>query len=65
MIMVHWGSLFLQHQILMQDTNVVTEFDYLEDFKDGSEDTLRHLIERYKEALQQQAKEEYRRKMNH
>jgi hypothetical protein len=43
----------------MQDTNVVTESDYLEDFKDGSEDTLRHLIERYKEALQQQAKEEY------
>jgi hypothetical protein len=43
-------------------THVVAESDYLEDFKDGSEYTLRHLIERYKEALQQQPKEEYLKK---
>src|SRR5205823_9417035 len=43
-------------------THVVAESSYLEDFKDGSEYTLRHLIERYKEALQQQPKEEYLKK---
>ncbi|MGB8033162.1 MAG: hypothetical protein WCF03_04995, partial [Nitrososphaeraceae archaeon] len=43
-------------------THIVAESDYLEDFKDGSEYTLRHLIERYKEALQQQPKEEYLKK---
>jgi hypothetical protein len=40
-------------------THIVAESDYLEDFKDGPEYTLRHLIERYKEALQQQPEEEY------
>jgi hypothetical protein len=43
-------------------THIVAESDYLEDFKDGSEYTLKHLIERYKEALQQQPKEEYLKK---
>jgi hypothetical protein len=40
-------------------THIVAESDYLEDFKDGWEYTLRHLVERYKEALQQEPKEEY------
>src|SRR5919198_4444573 len=40
-------------------THIVAESDYLEDFKDGWEYTLRHLVEQYKEALQQEPKEEY------
>ena len=43
-------------------THVVAESDYLEDFSKGWEYTLRHFIERYKEAIQQQPKEEYLRK---
>src|SRR5919198_4010696 len=43
-------------------THIVAESDYLEDFKDGPEYTLRHLIKRYKEALQQEPKEEYLKK---
>jgi hypothetical protein len=39
-------------------THIVAESDYLEDFKEG-EYTLRHFIEEYKEAMQQQPKEEY------
>ena len=35
---------------------------YLEDFKDGSEYTLRHLVEEYKEALQKQPTKEYLKK---
>ena len=42
-------------------THIVAESDYLEDFKEGWEYTLRHFIEQYKEALQQQPKEEYSR----
>jgi hypothetical protein len=37
----------------------VAESDYLEDFKEGWEYTLRHFIEEYKEAMQQQPKEEF------
>jgi hypothetical protein len=40
-------------------THIIAESDYLEDFKDGSEYTLNHLIQRYKEALQQRPIEEY------
>lgn len=40
-------------------THIVAESDYLEDFKEGWEYTLRHFIEQYKEALQQHPKEEY------
>ena len=40
-------------------THIVAESDYLEDFKDGWEYTLRHLVEQYKEALQQEPNEEY------
>ena len=40
-------------------THIVAESDYLEDFKEGWEYTLRHFIEQYKEAVQQQPKEEY------
>jgi hypothetical protein len=40
-------------------THIVAESDYLEDFKEGWEYTLRHFIEEYKEAMQQQPKEEY------
>lgn len=43
-------------------THIVAESDYLEDFKDGPDYTLRHLVEQYKEALQQQPKEEYLKK---
>lgn len=32
-------------------THIVAESDYLEDFKEGWEYTLRHFIEQYKEAL--------------
>jgi hypothetical protein len=42
--------------------NIIAESDYLEDFKDGSEHTLNHLIQRYKEALQQRSIEEYLKK---
>lgn len=45
-------------------THIVAESDYLEDFKEGWEYTLRHFIEEYKEALQQQPKEEYLSKNN-
>src|SRR4051794_27554141 len=34
-------------------THIVAESDYLEDFKDGWEYTLRHFVEQYREALQQ------------
>jgi hypothetical protein len=40
-------------------THIVAETDYLEDFKDGWEYTLRHFVEQYREALQQHPKEEY------
>jgi hypothetical protein len=40
-------------------THIVAESDYLEDFKDGWEYTLRHFVEQYREALQQHPKEEY------
>ncbi|NAL77600.1 hypothetical protein [Nitrososphaera sp. AFS] len=40
-------------------THIVAESDYLEDLKEGWEFTLRHFIEQYKEALQQEPKEEY------
>lgn len=43
-------------------THIVAESDYLEDFKDGPEYTLRHLIQRYKEAQEQQPEEEYLKK---
>jgi hypothetical protein len=43
-------------------THIVAESDHLEDFKDGSEYTLRHLVEEYKEALQQEPTEEYLKK---
>ena len=40
-------------------THIVAESYYLGDFKQGWNYTLRHLIERYKEALQYQPQEEY------
>lgn len=40
-------------------THIVAESYYLGDFKQGWNYTLRHLIERYKEALQHQPQEEY------
>ena len=40
-------------------THIVAESDYLEDFKEGWEYTLRHFVEQYREALQQHPKEEY------
>jgi hypothetical protein len=40
-------------------THIVAESDYLEDFREGWEYTLRHFIEQYKEAVQQHPKEEY------
>ncbi len=43
-------------------THIVAESDYLDDLKEGWEFTLRHFIEQYKEALQQEPKEEYLRK---
>jgi hypothetical protein len=43
-------------------THIVAESDYLEDFREGWEYTLRHFIEQYKEAVQQHPKEEYLRK---
>jgi hypothetical protein len=43
-------------------THIVAESDYLEDFREGWEYTLRHFIEHYKEAIQQHPKEEYLRK---
>ena len=45
-------------------THIVAESDYLEDFREGWEYTLRHFIEQYKEAIQQHPKEEYLRKNN-
>jgi len=45
-------------------THIVAESDYLEDFREGWEYTLRHFIEKYKEAIQQHPKEEYLRKNN-
>ena len=36
--------------------------NYLEDFKDGSEYTLRYLVEEYKESLQKQPTKEYLKK---
>jgi hypothetical protein len=43
-------------------THIVAGSNYLEDFKDGSEYILRHLVEEYKEALQKQPTEEYLKK---
>jgi hypothetical protein len=43
-------------------THIVAESDYLEDFREGWEYTLRHFIEQYKEAIQQHPKEEYLKK---
>jgi hypothetical protein len=43
-------------------THIVAESDYLEDFREGWDYTLRHFIEQYKEAIQQHPKEEYLRK---
>jgi hypothetical protein len=40
-------------------THIVAKSQYLGDFKQGWSYTLRHLIERYKEALQYQPREEY------
>jgi hypothetical protein len=40
-------------------THIVAESDYLEDFKEGWEYTLRHFVEQYRQALQQDPKEEY------
>ena len=40
-------------------THIVAKSQYLGDFKQGWSYTLRHLIERYKEALQYRPREEY------
>lgn len=40
-------------------THIVAKSQYLGDFKQGWRYTLRHLIERYKEALQYRPREEY------
>ena len=45
-------------------THVVAESYHLGDFKQGWNYTLRHLIERYKEALQYQRKKNIWRKIN-
>jgi hypothetical protein len=34
-------------------THIIAESDYLQDSKEGPDCTLRHLVEQYKEALQQ------------
>jgi hypothetical protein len=56
------GSFLARTDLNARYTHIVAESDYLEDFKDGPEYTLRHLIKRYKEALQQEPKEEYLKK---
>lgn len=43
-------------------THIVTESDYLEDFRDGWEYALRHFVEQYKERLQQHPNKEYLKK---
>lgn len=43
-------------------THIVTDSDYLEDFRDGWEYALRHFVEQYKERLQQHPNEEYLKK---
>ena len=43
-------------------THIVGGSDYIEDFREGWEYTLRHFIEQYKEAVQQHPNEEYLRK---